>query len=64
MYIWYREESLLVLNLGRVIAQADSRRLPIAAARVQTWVWSCGAGAGFLRELLFPLLIYIPSASP
>jgi hypothetical protein len=23
-----------------------------------------GAGAGFLRELRFPLLIYIPSASP
>jgi hypothetical protein len=23
-----------------------------------------GAGAGFLRELIFPLLIYIPSASP
>jgi hypothetical protein len=23
-----------------------------------------GAGAGFLRELLFPLPIYIPSASP
>jgi hypothetical protein len=27
---------------GRAIAQAVSRRLPIAAARVQTRVWSCG----------------------
>jgi hypothetical protein len=53
----------------RVIAQAVSRRLPTAAARVQTSVWSCGdfvmdkigAGAGFLRELRFPLPIYIPS---
>jgi hypothetical protein len=56
---------------GRSIAQAISRRLPTAGARVQTRVWSCGilmnrsgAGAGFLRELRFPLPIYIPSASP
>jgi hypothetical protein len=28
--------------LGRAIAQAVSRRLPTAAARVQTRVWSCG----------------------
>jgi hypothetical protein len=27
---------------GRAIAQAVSRRLPTAAARVQTRVWSCG----------------------
>jgi hypothetical protein len=27
---------------GRAIAQAVSRRLPTAAARVQTLVWSCG----------------------
>jgi hypothetical protein len=27
---------------GRVIAQAVSRRVPTAAARVQTRVWSCG----------------------
>jgi hypothetical protein len=27
---------------GRTIAQAVSRRLPTAAARVQTRVWSCG----------------------
>jgi hypothetical protein len=45
------------------MAQAVSSRLPPAAARVQTRVWSCGilwldksgAGAGFLREeLRFP----------
>jgi hypothetical protein len=54
------------------LAQAVSRRLPTAAARVQTRVWSCGilwldksgAGAGFLRELRFPLPVYIPSVSP
>jgi hypothetical protein len=58
--------------LGRAIAQAVSRRLPTAAARVQTRVWSCGIlwwtnvalVAGFLRTLWFPLPIYIPSASP
>jgi hypothetical protein len=27
---------------GRAVAQAISRRLPTAAARVQTRVWSCG----------------------
>jgi hypothetical protein len=57
--------------IGRAIAQAVSRRLPTAAARVQTWVgtWDfvmdkSGAGAGFIRELRFPLPIYIPSCSP
>jgi hypothetical protein len=29
-------------KLGRAIAQAVSGRLPIAAVRVQTRVWSCG----------------------
>jgi hypothetical protein len=55
---------------GRAIAQAVSRRLPTAAARVQTRVGTLdfvmdksGAGAGFLRELRFPLLIYIPLCS-
>jgi hypothetical protein len=48
--------------LGRAIAQAVSRWLPTTAARVQTWVWNfvidkSGAGAGFLRELRFPLPI-------
>jgi hypothetical protein len=35
---------ILLLNtiLGRAIAQAVRRRLPTAAARVQTHVWSCG----------------------
>jgi hypothetical protein len=28
-------------TLGRAIAQAVSRRLPTATARVQTRVWSC-----------------------
>jgi hypothetical protein len=56
---------------GRAITQVVSRRLPTAAARVQTRVgtWDFvmdenGAGAGFLRELRFPLPIYIPSCSP
>jgi hypothetical protein len=52
------------LSCCRAIAQAVSRRLPTAAARVETQVWSCGdfvmdksgAGAGFLRE--FPLQIH------
>jgi hypothetical protein len=52
---------------GRATAQAVSRRLPTAAARVR----SCGicggqtgAGAGFLRVLRFPLPIIIaPTAS-
>jgi hypothetical protein len=49
------------------MAQAVSRWLPTAAARVRAWVWSCGicggqsgAGAGFLRVLQFPLPIFIP----
>jgi hypothetical protein len=53
-------------SIGRAIAEAVSRWLPIAAARVQTRVWSSGqsgAGAGFLRVLRFPLL-FIPPNSP
>jgi hypothetical protein len=34
--------SLCKYRQGRAIAQAVSRRLPTAAARVQTKVWSCG----------------------
>jgi hypothetical protein len=56
---------------GRAIAQAASRWLPTAAARVQTRVWSSGicggqsgAGAGILRVLRFPLPIFIPPNSP
>jgi hypothetical protein len=56
--------------LGRAIAQAVSRRLPTAAVRgskpdLGMWDFAMdksGAGAGFLRELRFPLPIYIPSA--
>jgi hypothetical protein len=56
---------------GRVIAQAVSRWLPTAAARVLERVRSCGiyggqsgTGAGFLRVLMFPLPIYIPTVAP
>jgi hypothetical protein len=58
-------------SLGRTIAQAVSRWLPTAAARVRARVWSCGiyggqsgAGAGFLRVLRFPLPIFIPPIAP
>jgi hypothetical protein len=61
----------LYLFKGRAIAQAVSRWLPIAAARVRARVWSCGiwggqsgAGAGFLRVLRFPLPIFISPISP
>jgi hypothetical protein len=53
---------------SRTIAQAVSRWLPIASARVRARVCSCGicggqsgAGAGFLRVLLFPLPTIIPT---
>jgi hypothetical protein len=58
-------------NEGCAIAQAVSRWLPTAAARVQARVWSCGicggqsgAGAGFLWVLRFPLPIFIPPIAP
>jgi hypothetical protein len=35
-------KSVVSRRPGRAIAQAVSRRLPTAAARVQTRVWSCG----------------------
>jgi hypothetical protein len=35
-------DHLLIDKEGHTTAQAFSRRLPITAARVQTWVWSCG----------------------
>jgi hypothetical protein len=56
---------------GRAIAQAVSRWLPTAAARVRARVWSCGIcgkqsgdGAGFLRVLRFPLPIFITRIAP
>jgi hypothetical protein len=56
---------------GRAIAQAVSRWLPTAAARVRARVWSCGiwggqsgAGEGFLRVFRFPLPIFIPPIYP
>jgi hypothetical protein len=56
---------------GRAIAQAVSRWLPTAAARVRSRVWSSGicggqsgAGAGFLRVLRFPLPVFIPPIAP
>jgi hypothetical protein len=58
-------------QVGRTIAQAVSRWLPTAAARIRARVWSCGicggqsgAGAGFLRALRFPLPIFIPPIAP
>jgi hypothetical protein len=54
-------------GMGRTIAQAVTRRLPTAAARVQAHVRSCGicslqsgTGAGVLRVFSFSLLIRIP----
>jgi hypothetical protein len=66
------------VKFGRAIAQAVSRWLltaaaaaAAAAARVRARVWPSGicggqsfTGAGFLRELLFPLPIFIPPNSP
>jgi hypothetical protein len=56
---------------GRAIAQAVTRWLPTAAARVHTRVWSSGicgeqsgAGVGLLRVLRFPLPIFILPNSP
>jgi hypothetical protein len=56
---------------GRAIAQAVSRWLPTAAARVRSRVWSSaicggqiGAVAGFLRVLRLPLPIFIPPIAP
>jgi hypothetical protein len=60
----------MYLYYGRAIAQAVSRWLPIAAARVRARVSQVGcggqggAGAGFLRVLRFPLPIFIPPNSP
>jgi hypothetical protein len=65
-----RENPALKLKfilIGHAIAQAVTRWLPTAAARVRAQVRSCGIcgglsgiGAGFLRVLQFPLPILIP----
>jgi hypothetical protein len=56
---------------GRALAQAISRWLPTAAARVRSQVRSCGicggqsgTVAGFLQVLRFPLPILIPPTTP
>jgi hypothetical protein len=63
----HHQSENLCLGVGRAIAEAVSRWLPTAAARVRSWVWSSGicggqsgAGAGILRVLRFPLPIFIP----
>jgi hypothetical protein len=61
--------SFKVYPLGRAVAQAVSRWLPTAAARVRVrtacgvYGGQSGTGAGFLRVLRFPLSI-IPPNSP
>jgi hypothetical protein len=68
--LWHCIVAILTASLGRAIAEAVSRWLPTAAARVQSRVWSsgiCGGQsgvmAGFLRVLWFPLP-FIPPISP
>jgi hypothetical protein len=63
--------SFRFLDKDRAIAQAVSRWLPTAAARVREKVRSCGicagqsgTGADFLRVLRFPLPIFIPPIAP
>jgi hypothetical protein len=65
------KEFKLYLNTGRAIAQAVSRRLLTAGARVRARVrscWICGGqsdgGADFLRVLRLPLPIDIPLIAP
>jgi hypothetical protein len=64
---WIHNQPLVSTLAGRAIAQAVSRWLPTAAARVRSRVWSSGicggqsgAGVGFLRVLRFSLPIFIP----
>jgi hypothetical protein len=61
----------VIFMKGRAIAQAISRLLPTAAARVRSQVRSCGicggligAGAVFLRVLRFPLPVLMPPSAP
>jgi hypothetical protein len=61
---------LFYIPVGRAVAQAVSRWLPTATARicVRAACGVCGGqsgtGAGFLRVLRFPLPIVIPRISP
>jgi hypothetical protein len=68
---WLSLNRALQILIGHAIAQALSRWLPTAAARVRSWVWSSGicggqsgVGAGFLRVIRFPLPIFIPQIAP
>jgi hypothetical protein len=72
MLLWkiidaYSENHTKPTYMGRAIAQAGSRWVPTAAARVGS-SGICGgqsdAGAGFLRVLRFPLPIFIPPIAP
>jgi hypothetical protein len=61
----------IIICVGRAIAQAVSRWLPIAAAWVRAQIRSCGiyggesgTGIGFLRIHRFPLPIFIPPTAP
>jgi hypothetical protein len=63
--------SKIKATLGRAIAQAVSRQLPTAVARVRSqvkWYWiyggENGTGAGLLRVLQFPLPVLIPLTDP
>jgi hypothetical protein len=73
MYRWANciLRRILYSRWGRAIAQAVSRWLRTAAARVRSRVWSSGicggqsgAGTGFLWVLRFPLPIFIPPIAP
>jgi hypothetical protein len=69
---WGQIDIHIKQGLGRAIVQAVSRRLPTAAARVQTRVWSCGIlwwtkvavgqvfseNFGFLCQSTFHLLLH------